>query len=518
MSCCLAAQDYIVEKVMVPMRDGVKLATDVYHPASEGKPLDGKFPVLVTRSPYNKNGERKRGQYFAGHGYVFVAQDTRGRYGSEGEPYPLIHEGTDGYDSIEWAAAQPWSNGEVGTTGASYLAMDQYAAAIERPPHLVAMYAAVGSENFYYDSTYHGGIPGLGWPVWLLLSAATDPHADKTTAHRLNDIVKHPNDWLSESRDRRAEIFRNFPVQLRAYRDFYAHPDFDGYWKQTGFDTADYYARMKDVPIYFVSGWYDSFAEATLANYAALSKMQKTEKRLLMGPWPHGYGKSQCGEVSFGPEAALDENPLQLDWFDHWMRDRPYRIIGGEPVRYFLMGVGWKTATSWPPAEKSRTETVEIKSGAYDYDPAHPVHTLGGRNGAECIQNQTIARPDILTTVGPVLSAPINLTGRVTATLWVSSSAPTADFMVKLIDVAPNGFAAPLLDSGQRVNFNRKGPRKVTIVLGNTSYLLPAGHRIRVDVTSSSFPKYEPNPHKAHNVVYDDAAHRSAVEIPAMDQ
>jgi putative CocE/NonD family hydrolase len=175
-ACMLAiasalAQDHVVEKVMVPMRDDVKLAADVYRPAMEGKAVDRKFPVLVTRSPYNKNGERRRGIYFAQHGYILIAQDTRGRYASEGEPYPLIHEGRDGYDTIEWAAAQSWSNGKVGTTGASYLAMDQYAAAIERPPHLVAMYAAVGGANYYFDSGYRGGIPGLGWPVWLLLSA-----------------------------------------------------------------------------------------------------------------------------------------------------------------------------------------------------------------------------------------------------------------------------------------------------------------------------------------------------------
>ncbi len=170
---------------MVSMRDGVKLATDLYFP--EGK---GPFPVLVTRSPYNKNGEHRRGAFFAQHGYVFVAQDCRGRFASEGEFYPLIHEARDGYDTIEWAAAQPWSNGKVGTTGASYLAIDQYAAAIENPPHLLAMYAAVGSENFYFDSTYAGGIPSLGWPIWNLFMESTDSKLDEDTRNKAVPVVK----------------------------------------------------------------------------------------------------------------------------------------------------------------------------------------------------------------------------------------------------------------------------------------------------------------------------------------
>ena len=175
--CLASAQEVQISSLTIPMRDGVKLATDVYLPEAPGR-----YPVLVTRSPYNKRGERRRGMFFAQHGYVFVAQDCRGTYASEGVLYPLVNEDRDGYDTIEWAAAQAWSNGKVGTTGASYLAMDQYAAAILRPPHLVAMYAAVGSQNYYQDSAYRGGIPSLGWPVWILLSAANDPATDVSDA------------------------------------------------------------------------------------------------------------------------------------------------------------------------------------------------------------------------------------------------------------------------------------------------------------------------------------------------
>ena len=512
---------------MVRMRDGVELATDIYLP--EGA---GKYPVLVTRSPYNKNGERTRGKFFASHGYVFVAQDTRGRYASHGEPYPLIHEAHDGYDTIEWAATQSWSDGKVATTGTSYLAMDQYAAAIERPPHLMAMYVAVGGANYYKDSGYRGGVPGLGWPVWLLLSAATDPHADPEEAKRMNAIVKAPEEWLSQSREDRAKIFAHFPVQLRAYHDFYNHPDFDWYWRQTGFDTSDYYARMKDVPILFVSGWYDTFADATLENFGALRARQKSLKRLIMGPWPHGYGKTRCGEVDFGPAAELDELAVQLDWFNHWLKGTPLREPEAKPIKYFRMGSGWLSSDTWPPkgTQPERWYLQDAKklgkraaatgaSDSFAYDPAHPVRTLGGRYGAECIVNQPAERAGVISYLSDPLPAPKDVTGKVRVYLWVSSDAPSADFNAKLIDVSPEGFAAPLLDGATRLPHIKPGePQQVVIELGTTSELFAAEHRIRLDVSSSSFPKLEPNPNAAHDVVYHGARQASYVELSTNSQ
>ena len=512
---------------MVPMRDGVELATDVYLPSSRGK-----YPVLVTRSPYNKNGEHARGEFFARHGYVFVAQDTRGRYASHGEPYPLIHEAVDGYDTIEWAAAQPWSDGKVATTGASYLAMDQYSAALERPPHLLAMYAAVGGASYYKDAGYRGGIPGLGWPVWLLLSAATDPHADPEEASRMNAMVKAPEEWLSQSRDEREKIFAHFPVQLRAYQNFYAHPNFDWYWRQIGFDTSDYYARMKDVPILFVSGWYDTFAEATLENFAALRAMQKSPKRLIMGPWPHGYGKQKCGDVDFGPAAELDELTVQLDWFDHWLKGTPLREPEAKPIQYFRMGSGWSGSDTWPPkgtqperwylqdaGKLGKQSTTTEATDAFNYDPKHPVRTLGARYGAECIVNQPAGRAGVISYLSDPLPAPKDVTGKVRVTLWVTSDAPSADFTAKLIDVAPDGYAAPLLDGATRLSRLKPGqPQQVVIDLGTTSEWVAAGHQLRLDVSSSSFPKLEPNPNPAHNVVYLGARHASFVELSTNSQ
>ena len=535
--CALASgQDVNVRNVMLPMRDGVKLSTDIYVPNAPGR-----YPVLVTRSPYNKDGERRRALFFAQHGYVFVAQDCRGRYASEGVLYPLINEDRDGYDTIEWAAAQSWSNRKVGTTGASYLAMDQYAAAILQPPHLVAMYAAVGSQNYYQDAGYRGGIPSLGWPVWILLSAATDPSADAATRDRLSALVKQPEPWLRESREQRARVFENFAAQKRVYDDFYAHPNFDSYWKQPGFDTADYYGRMKDVPTLFLSGWYDSFADATIRNYATLSGLQKTEKRLIMGPWPHGYGKSLCGDAEFGPAADLDENALVLDWFDHSMKGSPSRVLGPEAVRYFRMGGKggrdanghltpggeWKTAAAWPPGASHPKRLYISANGRlageapldevadkYHYDPNSPVHTNGGRHGPECIQNQIVQRPDILTYISEPLPADLDVTGMARVTLWVVTDAPSTDFTVKLIDVYPDGYAAILLEEALRVGRQGSGPHPIDISLGSTSNLFTKGHRIRLDVSSSSFPKLEPNPNPANNSIYHDAKHASYLQLP----
>lgn len=539
---------------MVPMRDGVRLATDVYRPARGGATAAGRFPVIVTRSPYNRAGERSKGILFARHGYVFVAQDCRGRFASEGRLEPLINEGRDGYDTIEWAAGQPWSNGKVATTGASYLAMDQLAAALERPPHLVAMYLAVGAQNFYFDSAYRGGVPNLGWPVWILLMAATSPQAahEPKLAASLTDLAKHPAPWLEKPPSERATILRDFPDELKAYRDFCQHPLFDSYWRQKGFDVADYYAKMKDVPMLFVSGWYDTFADATLGNFAELSRRQKSMKRLMMGPWPHGYGKDVCGDAAFGLEAKLDEPALWLDWFDHWLKGKPFRVISNDPVRYFRMGGGpgvsdgqlhpggeWRTARCWPPPGEHLERWYLHEDGRldesapntertqfYEARPDDPVPTRGGRYDATCIQNQAglEKRADVLSFLSAPFAAPVDVTGMVRATLWISSDASDADFMAKLIDVYPDGYAMNLADGQIRAS-HRDGPSilhmlepakiyRLQIELASTSDLVARGHRLRLDISSSSFPKLEVNPRKALNTVYHDSHHPSFVEVP----
>jgi hypothetical protein len=511
---------------MVPMRDGVKLATDIYLPAGESK-----HPVLIVRTPYDKSGARGDATYLAHQGYVVLAQDVRGRFASEGRFYAFVNEGPDGYDTIEWAAAQSWSDGQVGTFGASYLAWDQYFAAMLRPPHLVAMFALVGGANFYDEYGYPGGVLNVGWPRWILNSAATSPQAARNpeAAGRIREMLADPKKWLTLDAAARLNLFRDFPDHRRIYEDLVAHPTPDSYWKQKGFFTAGYYGDMKDVPVLFLTGWYDYFGTGAMENFARLASSQHTMKRLVVGPWPHGTGQAECGDASFSEQAAVDQRALMADWFDHWMRGASFKRVSDTPVQYFLMGGAdggrlpdgkvnvsgqWQTALSWPPAP-SRVEQLRLRAAEYRYDPANPVPSKGGRYMG-CVQNQDVKRPDIISTLGEPLAKPLDVTGRIRATIWASSDAPSADFAVKLIDVFPNGYAMPVAGGIRRVEMRGDPPQQASVDLGFTSIRFAAGHRIRVDVASSDSPGFEPNPHPARVKIYGDTAHPSAIELPVV--
>jgi uncharacterized protein len=556
----------IASTIQVAMRDGVRLSTDVYRPAVNEKKVQRKFPVLVTRTPYGKSGERQLGKFFAEHGYVFVAQDVRGRYPSEGHLYPLRDEGPDGYDTIQWAASQPWSNGKVGTLGASYLGMDQYGAALLKPPALVAMYVAVAGFSYYKDAAYRGGVRGTGWPVWLLFSASTSHKADldPKMKEQLSAVVKSPDNWLMQSPAERETLFGGFPDQLAVYRDFYAHPLFDRYWKQPGLDPGGYLRKMKDVPIIMIGGWYDPFTDSMLSTFPKLVDLQKTEKKILIGPWPHPYGKPTCGQASFGEQAHLDEKSLQLDWFDHWMKGEPFKIVDNNPVKYFRMGGSsggandvshispggsWQTAHSWPPAGTVKRKLYMGAEGSlgtapsgparpitYTFDPLHPRPTLGGRHGPTCIQNQIVQRPDVISFLSDPLKSPLNVTGTIDLWLWASSNREDTDFTATLIDVYPDGYAMNLAEGQIRASY-RDGNQKLerlkpetiyrfNIDLGSTSNLFESGHRIRLDISSSRFPKLEPNAGvasassnrrlRATNTLYHDAQHPSYLELSVL--
>lgn len=564
-----------VSTQMVAMRDGVKLATDIYRPARGGQPVDGKFPVLLVRTPYNKAGSRGDGEYLAKHGFVVTAQDCRGRFASEGDFYAFVNEGKDGYDSIEWAAAQPWSNGKVGTFGGSYLAWDQYHAAMYRPPHLEAMFAVVGGANFYQEYGYPGGALNLGWPAWILSSARSSQQAARNPelAEPLAAVMKDPGPWLREDPQERGEIFREFPAHRRMYDDLYGHPNFDGYWKQRGFYTAGYYREMKDVPMLFLTGWYDYFGPGSIRSFAALSRTQKAPKKLIVGPWPHGVGGRECGDAWFGDTSGLDVRAQMVSWFGQWLRgDAP--AAEAESVRIFRMGGGdgartssgkmnhggeWRTAIAWPPPASSpvryhllaggalSTQKPTAKAGAstFVFDPSNPVPTIGGRYGLGsvtplCAQDQACSpktlgcadtkplaeRPDVLSFSTSALESPVEVTGFVLAKLWISSDVEDTDFTAKLVDVYPSGYALILAD-GQicarfRKSFERPEPMKpgkvyeVTIDLGPTSNLFERGHKIRVDISSSNFPKFEHQTRKARNTVYHGAGRSSYVELPVI--
>jgi putative CocE/NonD family hydrolase len=486
---------------------GVALATDFYRPSRGGIAAEGRFPALLCRTPYNRNTQRNQGEWLARRGYVVLAQDVRGRFASEGEFYPFVNEGPDGFDTVEWAARQPWSDGQVGTYGASYLAWNQYHAAMYRPPHLVAMFAVVGGADFYREYAYPGGAPNPGWAVWLAFSAS----------------VEDPSAWLKLPHSERAAALK--PAQRKAYEDFRAHPRFDSYWKRKGFYTAGYYRLMKDVPALFLTGWYDYFAEGALRNFTELARRQRTPKKLIVGPWAHETGPARCGDVSFGAHAAVSHRELLLDWVNHWMKGRRLDVVPPEPVRVFRMGGGsrapdhggeWVAAPSWP-LPGTRTTPYYLGSGgvlgpappargessSFAFDPRNPVPTIGGRytlDGPPCAQDQgpPNRRQDVLSYLTAPLDSPVDVTGAVRCLLQVSSDAPETDFTAKLMDVYPDGYALIISDGIIRA----RGAAKVRIDLGSTSNLFGKGHRIRLDVSSSNYPRSEPHPRPARNTVH----------------
>jgi uncharacterized protein len=577
----LPLETVVETDVMVAMRDGVKLATDIYRPGPAGKPGEDRFPVLVSRTPYNKAAGKSMGMHCASRGYVAVVQDCRGRFQSQGDFYPLLREGQDGYDTIEWAAAQPWSNGKVGSMGGSYVGWAQYQAAAERPPHLVAMFASVAGSQF---RPYYGGIPTANWPSWILLMASNSPESARrpAAAETLARIFKDTLPWLALHPQKRAAVLDAFPGYKKIYDDFYAHPDNDAYWKQPGFDPTGRYDRIKDVPILMVGGWYDALVEGVLEGYTTLSRLHKTPKKLIVGPWPHAVGKSEAGDAAFGAQAEMNQLAMTLDWFDHWMKGRDYKLAGGDAVRLFRMGGGdgsrtpggrlnrggeWKEVRAWPPPGYDRIryyfrESNRLDRGApgkekpatFHSDPDNPVPTVGGRWGSNeqcCAQDQVCSprfpgctdsrplneRPDVLSFVSAPLQAPLDVTGVVKTRLWVSSDAPDTDFIIKLIDVYPDGTALLVLDGQIRARYRQSLERArlmkpgavypIDVEVGSTSSLFAAGHRIRLDIASSNFPKLEPNSNtgeppgsytrrfKARNTVYRDGARPSYLELPA---
>lgn len=571
----------VLRDLRIEMRDGVKLAADVYLPGGGAE----RRPTLVARTPYNRAGLRRDAEWFAQQGYAFVAVDVRGRFASEGPFYPFVNEGPDGYDMIEWAARQEWSNGKVGTYGASYLAWDQYRAALENPPHLVAMFANVGGADFYQEFGYPGGTLNLGWGIWIARSAETSPPAQSLPEQKavLSRILESPGEWLRQHPRDRAKVFDPFPTHRRIYDDFLAHPTFDAYWHDPAFHVPATWGRMKDVPTLFVSGWYDYFSAGVLRNFENLSAKQQSPHRLVMGPWWHAVGPRECGDGDFGTGAQVDMRALSLEWFNHWLKGEPLTTLAKDRVRYFRMGGGsegrtekgrrehggsWETASTWPPPAIGRSLYLEdgghlsgapTKTGSrtYVFDPERPVPTIGGRFGIgawtpNCFQNQVCRagvlgcenedplanRPDVLSFSSEPLEEAVETTGAAKATLWVSSDSPDTDFTVKLIDVAPDGYAAIIADGQIRLryrdgfareNLNTPGEIvRVEIPLYSSSNLFAKGHRIRVDISSSNWPQFESNSNtgeavndwtrrrKARNSVYLGPERPSKVQLPVV--
>ncbi len=552
--------------VMVPMRDQTRLATDIYRPSRDGEPVEGRFPVILTRTPYNKNGNSRLGKYYAARGYVFVAQDTRGRYGSEGVWHMLTDDGPDGVDCADWIAQQPWSDGNIGMIGTSYVGGTQHALAMAGSPHLKTIIPVDAMSNLGYASMRNGGAFELRFWNWIMINAGRGSRAarDPGTAKVLKEMADLRHEYLDLLPLRPGMT----PLRLSPeYENWLVGGMRNGanneYWEQN--NIIDYPERYQDIPVYLVGGWYDSWGSNTTANFQVLDEQLSSPVYLIMGPWIHGaQGSSAHGQVSFGDDAAIDD-PLQwrLQWYDRWLQGED-GVVGEQepfktPVRIFVMGTGdghktdngrlfhggyWRDEQEWPLARAEQTpwylhpggklspEKPNGQDGAtsYEFDPRNPVPTIGGnissgndilvqggwdQRGDEQIWNwpnpiPLSARNDVVVFQSEPLQEDLEVTGELAVELWVSSSAPDTDFTAKLIDVYPpseefpGGFELNIGDGILRTRFRDSLSEeklmspgeisKVTIRLYPTSNVFKRGHRIRVDVSSSNFPRFDVNP------------------------
>ncbi len=597
------AYDVAIRKnVMIPMRDGVKLAADIYLPAEGESIAEGQFPVILERTPYDKTAPRQvtNMKYYARRGYVGVIQDVRGRFDSEGEWYAFAKEAPDGYDTVQWLGVQPWSDGQVGTMGGSYAGSDQSALATMNPSHLSTMIVAVGASNYYHGSMRQNGALEQRFMVYAFRMAMTSKEAiadgglqaeiRKAFMDDMPDIVRHLP--LKEG----ATVLRRLPSYERWAIDILTHGEFDDYWKQRGYAIDEYYDEHADVPSLYLGGWYDSYARNTPQSYMKLSAIKKSQQVLLMGPWIHGaFEVTNSGDVDFGTEAHINVNDLRLAWFDHYMKGMHTEFADWSPVRIFTMGTGsqrmnkhdhdrfvdhggyWRSEPDWPLpgtietpfylrasgglSEDAPSED-ETTSTGYTFDPKDPVPTMGGgisaaesiiRAGAfdqrgrpdffGCVDTQPLnLRHDILTFETPELEEDTEVTGHIVMNLWASSSAVDTDFTAKLIDMYPpsddypDGFAMNITDSIIRARYRNSWtepemmepgtPYEFSFHLYPTSNVFRKGHRIRLDVSSSNWPRFDVNPNTggplgleqryeiAHQTIYHCPDHPSHIVLP----
>lgn len=563
--------------VMIPMRDGVRLQADVYRPDEPGQ-----YPVLVTRTPYGRAGGVNAANFWAPNGYVVVAQDCRGRFGSEGDYYPIVTEGNDGYDTVEWAAVQPWSTGNIGTIGQSYLGADQYALAPTRPPHLKAMAPISASSDFHQSWVYHtGGAFELGWMVsYAILKGRNTAERAGLGQAFLDALDRYGVDTVNFGRPLTDEWYRLTPLsgwnerlkQIAPYfADYLAHADDGPYWWAI---NAQRRYHQVDVPMYHFGSWYDIFLEGTLNNYIGASTLgtprARAAQKLLVGPWAHLFPYTTptslgTGEADFGDEAKIDLLEEQRRWFDHWLKGIDTGVMDEPPVKIFTMGENrWQQAPSWPLAGAVATAYYlhgggKANSLAGDgilsteppaaeppdqflYDPADPAPTRGGGTLVLPLgvfdQRPVEERPDVLVYTTAALAGPVEVTGPITVTLYAASSAHDTDFTAKLVDVRPDGYARNIQDGIIRARYRDSAtdptlitPGKVycyTIDLWATSHVFLAGHRIRLEISSSNFPRFDRNPNTgreiatetelipARQTVFHDALRGSHVLLPVI--
>jgi len=574
------ASRVIVERgVKARMRDGAALIADIYRPAAAGR-----FPVLLMRTPYCNHTPDRGYTPMVEHGYVVIVQQVRGRCGSEGEWYPFAHEAADGYDTVEWAAALPYSTGKVGMFGGSYPGATQMFAAVAAPEHLAAIFPITTASDFHDGWVYQGG----AFEQWLDESWPSHALADNGPAHRWYDglpLLGRVAPYLPESNPVDMKRIWTLPLDsypeqdaksgaafARYFRDWLAHPDDDEYWKRWSFEEQ---YRKINVPGFHVGGWYDVFLSGTIRNFAGMrtqgNEAARRGQKLLIGPWTHsGVYARKNGELDFGEASVVPQNDqLLFRWYDHWLEGIKNGVEQEKPVRIFVMGKNtWRDEDSWPPAG-AETVRYYLHSGSHAaglngdgalsdsapqsepadqfvYDPANPVPSVGGP--LCCDESQFASGPrdqrpierrkDVLVFTTAPFTEDFEATGSVSVELYGSSSAADTDFTAKLVDVWPNGFAQNLTEGIIRARYsdNPEKPAQMvpnqisrfTIDLWSTSNDFLPGHRLRLEISSSNFPRFDRNLNtggdqgrwagmvKATNAVLHDAKHPSALVLSVM--
>ncbi|MCM0018668.1 MAG: CocE/NonD family hydrolase [Tagaea sp.] len=568
-----APPDVAVERdVEVPMRDGVRLATDIYRPAT-----GGKWPALLERTPYGKRAidaheypPRTRAEIaaaLAASGYLVAVQDCRGRHASPGRFEKYIGEDRDGADTIAWLAARPDCTGRVGMYGFSYGSAVQVAAASAGPPALRAMVADSGGfADAHRDGIRQGGVLLLKQVLWAYREAANSPTAARDPALRATLASFDINDWIRRIPwHAGASPLAALPEYETPLIELWTHAVFDGFWRRAGLWAEGFHARFSAAAGLFMSGWYDDSLPSTLANFAGLARLGKAPQCLIVGPWTHGgRSRSHAGDVDFGPAAPLDGAlasdylALRRAWFDAHLKGAA--DDGGAPVRLFVMGGGpggrdgagrlrhggaWRGFAAWPPPEARPLDFHLHADGAlrreppaddpgplvWRHDPDDPVPTIGGAIqsgepvmiggafdqreradffGCRAPGRRLRDRPDVLAFETEKLRTAFAIAGPISATLHVATDAPDTDVVLRLIDVHPptpddpDGFALNLCHGVLRLRWRKSRefpafvePGEVAVARVDfhpTANLFGAGHRIRLEVASASFPHFDVNP------------------------
>lgn len=546
--------------VKVAMRDGIELSTDIYFPRG----VKGQLPVILSRTPYDNTTEEstEAASFYPQEGYIFIAQDVRGRNDSDGIFYPYLNEFDDGYDTIEWIGTQPWCDGNVGMVGASYVGYVQWQAATMRSKYLKTIVPRVIGHSMYDLGWRQGGAFQLAVAtMWAL----------RYDGRTRQDIFGY--NW--------EQLFNEVPLieldkaagkDIPFFRDWITHPDYDDYWKAQSIEER---YQSIDIPVLQVGGWYDVLVNGTFHNFMGMkhqggSHLSRTNQRAIVGPWIHNAGEiTTAGELDFGKASIVDLREIELRWFDHWLKGISNGVEHDSSLRIFVMGSNeWRDEHEWPLARTEFTPYYFHSGGSanslegngnlspikpndepqdhYVYNPSFPVPTRGGNTccNPELVpwgvydQRPIEYRTDILVYTSEPLKQDLEVTGPVTVKLYASTDGSDTDFTAKLIDVHPDGYAVNLCDNILRARYREsRNYQKLlepgqtyefTIDLWVTSNVFFKGHRIRVDISSSNFPRFDRNFNTgkdqsrdtslriAHQTVSHDRAHPSHIILPVI--